>query len=241
MTTEEKRDRHIYRQAHVRSLFDSIAYRYDFLNHTLSSGLDILWRRRAVRLLQQVHPRRILDVATGTADLAIEAAWLNPERVIGVDISTKMLEIARVKIMKKNLEDIITLESGEAEHLRFEPGLFDVVMTAFGARNFENLELGLHEFHRVLRIGGTVMILEFSKPSRSPVKQFYQFYSQYLLPLLGGLISRNRSAYEYLPSTITEFPDGEEFCKWLLNAGFSNAVWYPQTFGIASIYMAVKV
>ena len=238
MTTEEKRDRRIYRQAHVRSLFDSIAYRYDFLNHTLSSGLDILWRRRAVRLLQQLHPRRILDVATGTADLAIETACLNPERVIGVDISTKMLEIARVKIIKKNLEDIITLESGEAEHLRFESGLFDVVMTAFGARNFENLELGLREFHRVLRIGGTVMILEFSKPSRSPVKQFY---SRYLLPLLGDLISKNRSAYEYLPSTITEFPDGEEFCKCLLSAGFSNATWYPQTFGIASIYMAVKV
>ncbi|MGA3286652.1 MAG: bifunctional demethylmenaquinone methyltransferase/2-methoxy-6-polyprenyl-1,4-benzoquinol methylase UbiE [Bacteroidota bacterium] len=240
MTREEKRDRRIYRQAHVRSLFDSIAYRYDFLNHTLSSGLDILWRRRAVRLLQQLHPRRILDVATGTADLAIETAWLNPERVIGVDISTKMLEIARAKIIKKNLEDIITLESGEAEHLRFESGSFDVVMTAFGVRNFENLELGLREFHRVLRSGGTAMILEFSKPSRSPVKQFYQFYSRYLLPLLGGLISRNRSAYEYLPSTIMEFPDGEEFCKCLLSAGFSSAAWYPQTFGIASIYMAVK-
>jgi demethylmenaquinone methyltransferase/2-methoxy-6-polyprenyl-1,4-benzoquinol methylase len=238
---EEKPDRRIYRQAHVRTLFDSIAYRYDFLNHTLSSGIDILWRRRAVRMLQQVHPRRILDIATGTADLAIEAAWLNPEQVIGVDISAKMLEIARVKIIKKKLEDLIILESGEAEHLRFDSGSFDVVMTAFGVRNFENLELGLHEFHRVLRSGGTAMILEFSQPNRSPVKQFYQFYSRYLLPLLGGLISKNRSAYEYLPSTIMEFPDGEEFCKCLLNAGFSSATWYPQTFGIASIYLAVKV
>jgi len=240
VTREEKRDRHIYRQAHVRSLFDSIAYRYDFLNHTLSSGIDILWRRRAVRLLQELHPRRILDVATGTADLAIETARLNPEQIIGVDISTKMLEIARTKISKKDLENIISLETGEAEHLRFESGSFDVVMTAFGVRNFENLDLGLREFHRVLRIGGTAMILEFSQPRRSPVKQFYQFYSRYLLPLLGGLISRNRSAYEYLPSTITEFPDGEEFCKCLLGAGFSSAAWHPQTFGIASIYMAVK-
>jgi demethylmenaquinone methyltransferase / 2-methoxy-6-polyprenyl-1,4-benzoquinol methylase len=240
VTRVEKRDRHIYRQMYVRSLFDSIAYRYDFLNHTLSSGIDILWRRRAVRLLQDAHPKRILDVATGTADLAIETARLNPEQVIGVDISTKMLEIARVKILKKHLEDIITLESGEAEHLRFETGSFDVVMTAFGVRNFENLELGLREFHRVLRSGGTAMILEFSQPSRSPVKQFYQFYSRYLLPFLGGLISKNRSAYEYLPSTIMEFPDGEEFCDCLLSAGFSNATWYPQTFGIASIYVAEK-
>ncbi len=192
-------------------------------------------------MLLELHPRRILDVATGTADLAIETARLNPEQVIGVDISTKMLEIARAKIIKKNLEDIIAVESGEAEHLRFESGSFDVVMTAFGVRNFENLDHGLREFYRVLRSSGTAMILEFSQPSRSPVKQFYQFYSQYLLPLLGGLISKNRSAYEYLPSTIMEFPDGEEFCNCLMNAGFSSAIWYPQTFGIASIYLAVKV
>jgi demethylmenaquinone methyltransferase / 2-methoxy-6-polyprenyl-1,4-benzoquinol methylase len=192
-------------------------------------------------MLQQIHPKRILDVATGTADLAIEMAKMNPEQVIGVDISMRMLEIARVKVIKKNLEKIIALEFGEAGHLRFESGSFDVVMSAFGVRNFENLELGLREFHRVLRSGGTAMILEFSKPCLLPVKQLYQFYSRYLLPLLGGLISRNRSAYEYLPSTITEFPDGEEFCKCLLSAGFSSATWYPQTFGIASIYMAVKV
>jgi demethylmenaquinone methyltransferase/2-methoxy-6-polyprenyl-1,4-benzoquinol methylase len=240
VTREEKPYRRIYRQAHVRSLFDSIAYRYDFLNHALSSGIDVLWRRRAIRLLQQVHPKRILDVATGTADMAIETARLYPEQVIGVDISPKMLEIARTKIIKKNLEALITLESGEAEHLRFESGLFDVVMTAFGARNFENLELGLREFHRVLRHGGTAMILEFSKPTRSPIKQFYQFYTRYLLPFLGGVISGNRSAYEYLPSTILEFPDGEEFCRYLLSAGFSTATWYPQTFGIVSIYIAVK-
>jgi demethylmenaquinone methyltransferase / 2-methoxy-6-polyprenyl-1,4-benzoquinol methylase len=240
VTKEEKRDRHTYRQEHVRSLFDSIAYRYDFLNHALSSGIDVLWRRRAVRLLRELHPRRILDVATGTADLAIETAWLNPEQVIGVDISKKMLEIGRVKISKKNLENIIALEYGEAEHLRFESGSFDLVMTAFGVRNFENLELGLREFHRVLRSGGRTMILEFSMPRRFPVKQLYLFYSQHLLPLLGGLISRNRSAYEYLPSTISEFPDGKEFCKCLMNAGFTNALWHPQTFGIVTIYTAVK-
>ena len=240
MTREEKRHRHTYPQAYVRSLFDSIAFRYDLLNHALSSGIDIFWRRRAVQMLQELHPKRILDVATGTGDMAIETVKLNPEQVIGVDISSKMLEIARAKIMKKNLGNIIALESGEAEHLRFNPGSFDIVTTAFGVRNFENLEHGLREFHRVLRSGGTAMILEFSQPSRSPVKQFYEFYSRHLLPLLGGLISRNRSAYKYLPSTIMEFPDGEEFCNCLLNAGFATAAWYPQTFGIASIYLAVK-
>jgi len=240
VTSEEKPDRHLYRQAEVRSLFDSIAYKYDFLNHTLSSGIDILWRKRLVQLLQQLHPERILDVATGTADLAIEAARLNPMQIIGIDISTKMLEIAWDKIQKKNLTRVIALEPGAAENLRFKSGTFDVVMTAFGVRNFENLELGLREFNRVLRSGGTTMILEFSKPRRSLVKQVYQFYSRHLLPVIGGVISRNRSAYEYLPSTIQEFPDGEEFCKILLNAGFSNAVCYPQTFGIASIYTAVK-
>jgi len=237
---EEQPERHIYGQAQVRSLFDSIAYKYDFLNHTLSFGIDILWRKRLVRLLQQAHPKRILDVGVGTADLAIETAKLNPVQIIGIDISARMLEIARDKIQRKHLTKVVALESGEAEHLRFETGTFDVVMTAFGVRNFENLELSLHEFHRVLCSGGTAVILEFSKPHRLPVKQLYQFYSRYFLPLVGGLISRNRSAYEYLPGTIQEFPDGEEFCKILSSAGFSNAAWYPQTFGIATIYMAVK-
>jgi demethylmenaquinone methyltransferase/2-methoxy-6-polyprenyl-1,4-benzoquinol methylase len=241
VTKEEKRDRRVYQQAQVRFLFDSIAHRYDFLNHTLSSGIDILWRRRAVRMLHPLRPKRILDVATGTADLAIEASRLNPDQIIGVDISTKMLEVGREKILHKNLENIITLESGEAEHLRFESRSFDAVMTAFGVRNFENLGLGLTEFHRVLRDGGIAIILEFSKPSRFPVKQVYRFYSKHLLPLLGGIVSNNRSAYEYLPNTIIEFPDGAKFCELLLSAGFSNVTWYPQTFGIASIYLAKKV
>jgi demethylmenaquinone methyltransferase/2-methoxy-6-polyprenyl-1,4-benzoquinol methylase len=230
----------MYEQEHVRTLFDSIAHRYDFLNHILSSGIDILWRRRAIRLLQQHYPKIILDVAVGTADLAIEAVQLNPVQIIGIDISTKMLEIGRTKVRQKKLESIITLEPGEAEHLRFQALSFDAVMTAFGVRNFGNLELALREFHRVLRHGGTALILEFSKPIRFPVKQIYRLYSRYLLPFLGGLISKNRSAYEYLPNTISEFPDGEEFCTLLREAGFSSAVWYPQTFGIASVYLATK-
>jgi demethylmenaquinone methyltransferase / 2-methoxy-6-polyprenyl-1,4-benzoquinol methylase len=240
MTNYRLSNRHVYEQTFVRSLFDSIAHRYDFLNHTLSSGVDILWRRRAITMLQPFRPKQILDVATGTADLAIEAARLNPDQIFGIDISPKMLEIGRRKVRSRKLEQLITLESGEAEHLRFESGSFDAVIAAFGVRNFANLELGLKEFYRVLRTGGSAMILEFSKPKRFPIKQLFHVYSQYCLPLLGGIVSNNRSAYEYLPSTVAEFPDGEEFCALLRSAGFTTAVCFPQTFGIASIYIAKK-
>jgi demethylmenaquinone methyltransferase/2-methoxy-6-polyprenyl-1,4-benzoquinol methylase len=240
MTNFQSPIRHVYEQTFVRSLFDSIAHRYDFLNHALSSGIDILWRRRAIQLLQPFQPKHILDVATGTADLALEAVKLNPERIIGIDISPKMLDIGRRKIRVRKLEQCITLESGEAEHLRFESGSFDSVMAAFGVRNFTNLELGLKEFYRVLRIDGCAMILEFSQPKQFPIKQMFRFYSQYFLPMLGGIVSNNRSAYEYLPSTVSEFPDGEEFCALLRSVGFTTAACFPQTFGIASIYIAKK-
>jgi demethylmenaquinone methyltransferase/2-methoxy-6-polyprenyl-1,4-benzoquinol methylase len=233
--------RRVYEQTYIRLLFDSIAYRYDFLNHILSLGIDIVWRQRAIRLLKQFQPKRILDVATGTADLAIAAAQLCPDQIIGIDISPKMLEQGRQKINEKKLEHIIVLEIGNAEHLNFETGFFDIVMAAFGVRNFENLELGLKEFHRVLRDGGIVMVLEFSKPRRFPVKQIFLFYSKYFLPILGGLISKNREAYKYLPNTVAEFPDGDEFCAMLCSAGFISTKHYPQTFGIASIYIARKV
>jgi demethylmenaquinone methyltransferase/2-methoxy-6-polyprenyl-1,4-benzoquinol methylase len=207
----------------------------------LSLGIDIVWRQRAVWMLKQFQPKRILDVATGTADLAIAAAQLNPDQIIGIDVSPKMLEKARQKIAAKKLGHLIALEIGNAEHLNFETGFFDVVMAAFGVRNFENLKLGLKEFHRVLRDGGTAMILEFSKPRRFPVKQMFLLYSKYFLPMLGGLISKNREAYKYLPSTVAEFPDGDKFCAMLCSAGFTSAKYFPQTFGIASIYIARKV
>ncbi len=233
-------DRHVYEKKYVHSLFDSIAHRYDFINHILSSGIDIIWRRRAIRLLQQFQPKQILDVATGTADFAIEAVQLNPEQIIGIDISQKMLEIGRNKIQARKFEHFITLEPGEAEHLRFESGSFDLVMAAFGVRNFTNLELGLKEFYRVLHAGGNALILEFSKPKQFPIKQIFRFYSRYFLPFLGGVISNNRAAYKYLQSTIAEFPDGEEFCAILRSAGFAEVTYLPQTFGITSIYIAKK-
>jgi demethylmenaquinone methyltransferase/2-methoxy-6-polyprenyl-1,4-benzoquinol methylase len=240
MTQNRLPTRHVYEQKFVRSLFDSIAHRYDFLNHTLSSGIDILWRRRAIDLLQPFQPKQILDVATGTADFALEAVRLNPEQIIGVDISLNMLEIGLQKIRSRKLEHLITLETGEAEHLRFESESFDAVIAAFGVRNFTNLEIGLKEFYRVLRRGGQMVILEFSQPTMVPIKQLYRFYSHNILPMLGGIISSNRSAYEYLPSTVAEFPDGEEFCVFLRSAGFAGATCAPQTFGIVSIYFAKK-
>ena len=232
--------RHVYEQTYVRSLFDSIAQRYDLLNHILSSGIDILWRRRAIRLLLPFHPKHVLDVATGTADFALEASRLHPEKIIGIDISSNMLNKGRQKIHVRRLEHLITLESGEAEHLRFEPDSFDAVIAAFGVRNFSNLELGLKEFYRVLRKGGHAVILEFSQPATTPIKQLYRLYFRTILPWLGGIVSRNRSAYEYLPDTVTAFPDGEDFCALLRSAGFAHAISAPQTFGIASIYIAEK-
>lgn len=240
MTNFQLPKRHVYEQMFIRSLFDSIARRYDFLNHALSFGIDILWRQRAIQLLEPCMPKQILDVATGTADLALEAVRLNPERITGIDISPKMLDIGRQKIRSRKLEQVITLETGEAEHLRFDSGSFDAVMAAFGVRNFIDLQLGLKEFHRVLRRGGSAMILEFSKPKRFPIKQMFPYYSKYFLPLVAGIVSNNRSAYEYLPRTVAEFPDGEEFCALLRSVGFTSAACSPQTFGIASIYIAKK-
>jgi demethylmenaquinone methyltransferase / 2-methoxy-6-polyprenyl-1,4-benzoquinol methylase len=240
MTKDQVPVRQAYEQTYVRTLFDSIAHRYDFLNHALSSGIDILWRRRAIDMLRPMQPKTILDVATGTADFAIEAARLRPERITGIDISSKMLELGRNKIRSRGMENLITLETGEAEHLQFDSGSWDAVISAFGVRNFTNLDFGLKEFCRVLRSGGTAMILEFSKPKAFPIKQVYRWYSNYFLPVLGGIISNNRSAYEYLPSTVAEFPDGEEFCTLLRSAGFGSVLCSPQTFGIATIYLAKK-
>jgi demethylmenaquinone methyltransferase/2-methoxy-6-polyprenyl-1,4-benzoquinol methylase len=235
-----KPDRQVYEQSHVLTIFETIADHYDFLNHLLSSGIDILWRRRAIRLLQPLQPKRILDVATGTADLAIEASRLQPEQIIGIDFSPKMIAIGQAKVQKRDLEKVIKLNIGKAEELNFESDSFDVVMSAFGIRNFTDLKKGLSEFHRVLRPNGAGLILEFSKPQHFPVKQIYGLYSRYILPWLGGLISKNAYAYQYLPNTIAEFPEGEDICKLLKYVGFSDIYRYPQTFGIATIYFAIK-
>lgn len=232
--------RQTYEQTYVRSLFDGIANRYDFLNHALSCGFDILWRKKAIRLLGTYKPRTILDIATGTGDLAVEAARLQPEHIFGVDISPAMLAIGRGKIAQRQLEPVISLHEGQAEHLQFPDHSMDAVMVAFGVRNFSNLEQGLAEMHRVLNSQGVAMILEFSQPRRTPFKQLYGFYFRRILPLLGGLISKSREAYEYLPKTVAQFPDGEDFLKILRTAGFHEVKQYPLTLGIATIYFATK-
>ena len=228
------------RKEYVRRLFDSIAYRYDLLNHLLSGGVDFYWRRTAIETLASHKPKRILDVATGTADFAIAAFRLNPEEVVGVDISDAMLEFGRRKIAAKKLSDKIRLEAGEAEDLDFPDNHFDAAIVAFGARNFENLERGLMEMRRVLKTGGTILVLEFSKPHVFPFKQLYLFYFLNILPLVGRIVSKDKEAYRYLPDTVMQFPDGEEFLDILRKVGFSSVNQRSLTFGIATIYCGEK-
>ncbi|MFA6440637.1 MAG: bifunctional demethylmenaquinone methyltransferase/2-methoxy-6-polyprenyl-1,4-benzoquinol methylase UbiE [Bacteriovoracaceae bacterium] len=225
---------------YVRSLFDKIAYRYDLLNHLLSGGVDLYWRRSAIQTLATLQPRHILDVATGTADFAIAALRLNPDEVIGVDISDSMLEVGRKKIIQRNLTELIRLQNGEAECLQFDTGRFDASIVAFGARNFEDLDKGLAEMHRVLRSGGAIVVLEFSRPKVFPLKQLYFFYFKHILPMVGRLISKDKEAYQYLPDTVMRFPEGDAFLDRLHTAGFSALREQRLTFGIATIYSGVK-
>lgn len=229
-----------YNSPYVASLFNSIANTYDFLNHFLSGGIDIYWRRRALMLLGNSKPKNILDVATGTGDFAIAAANYDAEMVYGIDIANKMLDIGKRKILKKGLSDKIKLETGKAEALRFEDNSFDAAIVAFGVRNFENLEKGLGEMHRVLKNDGTILVLEFSKPKVFPVKQIYFFYFKYILPLVGKLISKHHAAYDYLPNTVMNFPEGELFLDILTKIGFNNAKQHRMTFGIATAYIGAK-
>lgn len=224
----------------IAAMFDDIAPRYDLLNRVLSMGIDQLWRDEAIRLLEEDSPRRILDVATGTADLAVKALKVDPEKVVGVDISEEMLARGREKIRDMGLEDRIELRTGAAEKLPFSDAQFDAALVAFGVRNFEDLGRGLREMRRVLTPSGRLVVLEFSQPRAFPVKQLYQFYSHVVLPVIGRVVSRNEEAYRYLPASVDVFPSGESFLERLSEAGYMKAEWKPLTFGIASLYTAVK-
>jgi demethylmenaquinone methyltransferase/2-methoxy-6-polyprenyl-1,4-benzoquinol methylase len=224
----------------VRKMFNNIANRYDFLNHLLSAGIDILWRKKAISLLKPYSPKVILDIATGTGDFAIEACSLNPERIVGIDISEGMLAKGIEKIDKKNLGSKISLELGDSENLKFESGSFDAITAGFGVRNFENLEKGLSEMVRVLKTGGRVAILEFAKPHAFPVKQVYNFYFLKLLPFIGRVFSKDSSAYTYLPESVMAFPEGENFLKIMKSVGFTEVKEHRLMFGIASIYTGKK-
>lgn len=224
----------------VARMFDNISSHYDFLNHLLSLGIDRSWRRKAIRMLSDARPKHILDVATGTGDLALQALTLNPEKVTGIDISEGMLCKGRAKLAERKLGDRIELLKGDSENIPFAENKFDAVTVAFGVRNFENLERGLTEIYRVLRPGGQLVVLEFSKPRMFPFRQIYNFYFRFILPRIGSVVSKDRSAYRYLPESVRDFPDGERFTAILRSVGFNHTTCEALTFGISSVYSARK-
>jgi len=224
----------------VRTMFNDIAPKYDLLNHVLSMGIDIQWRKKVRRLLSTIEPKRILDIATGTGDLAIELAKLKPLEIIGADIAVDMLKIGEVKVSKKGLANIIKLEPGDSENLRFDDNYFDAVTVAFGVRNYENLLKGLQEMNRVMRPGGLVAILEFSKPHAFPFKNIYNFYFKNILPNVGKMVSKNDEAYTYLPESVQQFPENKDFMEVMKKAGYKNIKQQRLTFGIATLYSASK-
>lgn len=231
----------------VARMFDNIAHSYDFLNHLFSFGIDILWRKRTIRLLRKhwngkTGPFRLMDMATGTADFAIEAIRMNLQntQVTGVDISPGMLEVGRKKISKRNWNEKIELIQGDSADLPFEDHTFDAFTVAFGVRNFENLDLGMQEMLRVLKPGGIGLVLEFSKPKRFPMKQLFGLYFKIIMPSIGRLISKDESAYSYLPESVDAFPEGNEFMKRMAKIGYQDCRQIKLTGGIASIYSGTK-
>ncbi len=234
-------DDQVSKKGQVSSMFDKIAPYYDQLNRFLSLGIDVIWRKKTINLLKEAKPETILDIATGTGDLAIEAARvLHPKHITGVDISVNMLNIGKEKIAKKGLENIISLEVGDSENLRFESDSFDAVTAAFGVRNFENLEKGLSEMYRVLKPGGTIAILEFSKPRVFPLKQGFNIYFKNILPIIGKIRSKDPRAYQYLYESVQAFPDYEKFTIVLGKVGFKDTNYKTLSAGICCIYLAKK-
>jgi demethylmenaquinone methyltransferase/2-methoxy-6-polyprenyl-1,4-benzoquinol methylase len=229
------------KKAQVAEMFNNIAGRYDFLNHFLSMGIDKGWRKKAIAEVASINPQNILDVASGTGDMAIAAAIkIQPKQITGIDIADQMLAVGRKKIAIQNLSGIITLQTGDSELMPFVTGAYDAVMCAYGVRNFEHLEIGLTEMCRVLRPGGKVVILEFSHPTRTPIKQLFRFYFRFILPKLGMLVSKHSRAYTYLPESVMAFPEGNKFCAILEHCGFKDAKARPLSFGITTLYTAMK-
>ena len=225
----------------VARMFNNISGTYDFLNHFLSLGIDIIWRKKAIHMLLKDKPKLLLDVATGTGDFAFEAIKiLKPDQIIGVDISRGMLDVAEEKIAKRGLAQVFQVRLGDSEQLLFDSDTFDAVTVAFGVRNFENLEKGLSDIWRVLKPGGKVLILEFSKPKKFPIKQLYNFYFKYITPTIGKLFSKDKNAYTYLPESVAAFPDGTDFTTLMTKVGFKVAACRALTFGICSIYTGKK-
>ncbi|NCD68488.1 bifunctional demethylmenaquinone methyltransferase/2-methoxy-6-polyprenyl-1,4-benzoquinol methylase UbiE [Mucilaginibacter agri] len=225
----------------VADMFNNISHTYDFLNHFMSLGIDIIWRKKAINELKKDKPQYILDVATGTGDFAFEAlGMLNPQKITGVDISEGMLEVAKQKIAKRNLADRFEVYKGDSENLPFTDNTFDALTVAYGVRNFENLEAGLADMLRVLKPGAKAVILEFSKPKAFPIKQLYNFYFHYITPAIGKLFSKDSRAYSYLPESVAAFPDGKSFVALMDKVGYKQTKHRSLTFGICSIYTGIK-
>jgi demethylmenaquinone methyltransferase/2-methoxy-6-polyprenyl-1,4-benzoquinol methylase len=224
----------------VATMFNNIAHKYDFLNHFLSLGIDLIWRKKAIRLLKSRNPKKIIDIATGTGDFALAALKLNPEQVIGIDISQGMVDVGNKKVLNKKLNSTIDLRIGDSENLQFKDNCFDALTVGFGVRNFQNLKKGLSEMHRVVKPGSQSTILEFSKPKVFPIKQIYNFYFQSILPFIGNRLSKDNAAYKYLPESVQAFPEGDDFVQILNEVGYKNIKQYPLMFGIASIYLVEK-
>ena len=225
----------------VEKMFDNISGNYDGLNRVISMGTDVSWRKKVVQMVKDHRPETVLDIATGTGDLAIQIAEAaDAKKIVGLDLSEGMLKVGRKKIMSKNLQTQIEMIQGDSEALPFEDNSFDVITVAFGVRNFETLELGLSEIYRVLKKGGLFIVLETSVPTRFPFKQGYKFYSSLILPTIGKLFSKDKEAYTYLSKSAAEFPYGEKFNNILKKIGFINVASDPQTLGVATIYNASK-
>ena len=240
MSVVPYKDKQEGKKEQVADMFNNISKKYDLLNHVLSLGIDITWRKKAIKMLKEDQPKLILDIATGTGDFAIEALALNPDKVIGVDISEGMLAEGRKKLKKRKLDDRIELQLGDSEKLLFEENKFDAVIVSFGVRNFETLEKGLSDMYRVLKPGGKTVIVEFSKPKKFPMKQAYNVYFKYILPQIGKVVSKDNAAYTYLPESVQAFPDGNDFLRILEKVGFKKTTCKLLTFGISSIYIGEK-
>lgn len=224
----------------VAEMFNNISAKYDFLNHFLSVGIDKRWRKKAINMLREIQPKRILDIATGTGDFALESLKLQPQEVVGVDISEGMLKMGREKMVKRKVDHIVSMRLGDSENLDFEDNYFDALTVGFGVRNFENLEKGLAEMLRVVRPGGKLLILEFSKPKKFPIKQYYAFHSKYIIPFFGKRISKDDKAYAYLPESVAAFPEGKNFEDILKKLGYQDVKSTLVSGGIATIYSGTK-
>jgi demethylmenaquinone methyltransferase/2-methoxy-6-polyprenyl-1,4-benzoquinol methylase len=229
------------KKSQVALMFDQIAFRYDFLNHFLSCGIDSTWRKKAIKELIDVQPKSILDVATGTGDMALLLyRYLHPEKIIGIDISEGMLKLGREKVEKQKLKEQIDLQKGDSEAIKYDNDSFDAITSAFGVRNFEHLQQGLTEMFRVLKPGGKLVVLEFSRPRKPLFKGFYQFYMNFVAPKAGKWLSKNKEAYQYLTESVKAFPDGDEFLHILKQTGYTNTYLKTLSLGVCTIYCGSK-